>query len=208
MRWRWRQGPNKEMAMKLNTRTPDFNNLLKVLRREAPDRPTLFEFFLNPRLFKTVTGKTADAEWGSLDRWRWAAAAYRCIGYDYVTVLASAFWFPKHAQDRQASLSLNEGAVITDRASFDAYSWPDPRKFPSYLDVLAGDLYPGMKLVVFGPSGVLENVVSLVGFDNAVHVARRRSALGAGFVRCGWFPAAALLPTPCRSPGGGGVRLQ
>lgn len=31
-------------------RKPDFSNLLKVLHRETPDRPTLFEFFLNPVL--------------------------------------------------------------------------------------------------------------------------------------------------------------
>ena len=28
-------------------RRPSFRNLEKVLRHEAPDRPTLFEFFLN-----------------------------------------------------------------------------------------------------------------------------------------------------------------
>ena len=29
---------------------PNFNNLLSVLRRQVPERPTLFEFFLNERL--------------------------------------------------------------------------------------------------------------------------------------------------------------
>ena len=35
---------------------PDFGNILKVLRREAPDRPTLFEFFLNRPLYEKLAG--------------------------------------------------------------------------------------------------------------------------------------------------------
>lgn len=32
-------------------RQPDFDQLLKVLARDVPDRPTLFEFFLNGPLY-------------------------------------------------------------------------------------------------------------------------------------------------------------
>ncbi len=42
----WNQVPQ-------NNRLPNFNNLLAVLRREVPERPTLFEFFLNERLYQT-----------------------------------------------------------------------------------------------------------------------------------------------------------
>jgi hypothetical protein len=43
----WWQGPVKA--------DPDFEQLLKVLRREVPDRPTLFEFFLNGSLDAFMT---------------------------------------------------------------------------------------------------------------------------------------------------------
>ena len=39
------------------TRKPDFENLLKVLRRQIPGRPTLFEFFLNGPYYEKLTGK-------------------------------------------------------------------------------------------------------------------------------------------------------
>ena len=34
---------------------PDFNNILKVLKKEAPNRPTLFEFILNGDLVEAFT---------------------------------------------------------------------------------------------------------------------------------------------------------
>ena len=43
-------------------REPDFGNLLKVLERKVPDRPTLFEFFLNPRLYRELAGNEAVPE--------------------------------------------------------------------------------------------------------------------------------------------------
>ncbi len=39
------------------TTEPDFNNLLAVLKCEKPNRPTLFEFFLNPPLYGKLTRK-------------------------------------------------------------------------------------------------------------------------------------------------------
>ena len=52
---------------------PDFGNLLKVLRREVPDRPTLFEFFLNAPLYEKLAGpeivaQDAKWEWGGPGR--------------------------------------------------------------------------------------------------------------------------------------------
>jgi hypothetical protein len=38
----------------LQSNTPDFKNLLAVLRKECPDRPTLFEFFHNFKLYEEV----------------------------------------------------------------------------------------------------------------------------------------------------------
>ena len=39
---------------------PEFDNLLAVLRRGRPARPTVFEFFLNPRLYRRLLGRPAE----------------------------------------------------------------------------------------------------------------------------------------------------
>ena len=36
---------------------PDFDNLLLILNREKPKRPTLFEFFLNVPLYEKLAGR-------------------------------------------------------------------------------------------------------------------------------------------------------
>jgi uroporphyrinogen decarboxylase len=141
--------------------------LLKVLRCEAPDRPTLFEFFLNGRLYRKLAGAAWTDDLSLASQWRMLMAAFRAAGYDYATVNGSYFRFPGGEHDRAQTISLNQGAVITDRKSFDAYSWPDPEA-QDYTTpkTIAPDMPRGMKLIVCGPGGVLENVISLVGYDN------------------------------------------
>ena len=38
----------------------EFNELIKVLRRETPSRPVLFEFYLNERLYRRACGNQYD----------------------------------------------------------------------------------------------------------------------------------------------------
>jgi uroporphyrinogen decarboxylase len=150
-------------------REPEFENLLKVLRRERPGRPTLFEFFLNGPFYEKLTGKSLGVQGKD---WVWGmfnptiTEAFRIAGYDYVTILGSAMEFKTGEIERKETISLNAGSVITDRASFKSYKWPDPDAF-DYADLKrAKDLLPaGMELIVYGPCGVLENVIFLVGFE-------------------------------------------
>lgn len=148
-------------------RQPDFEQVLRVLDRQAPRRPTLFEFFLNTSLYRQVTGSTADPRWGSPGFWALAARAYARLGYDYTTTHASDMSFPVHAgEEHMASRSMNLTALIHDRASFQAYAWPDPDKSDlGNLEQVAAALAPGMKAIVFGPGGVLENVTAIVGYE-------------------------------------------
>jgi uroporphyrinogen decarboxylase len=68
---------------------------------------------------------------------------------------------------REDSMSLNEGFIITDEASFEAYDWPDPgAQDYSKLEKIHDYLPDGMKLLVRGPGGVLMNTIYLVGYDN------------------------------------------
>jgi len=146
---------------------PNFDNLLRVLDRKAPERPTLFEFFLNGPLYDQLAGFTLPEQPEEMLYFRRIVHAFWHAGYDYATVGGSNFSFPAGEHHRDKSISLNEGSVITDRASFNAYAWQDPDAFSyDHLDKLARELPPGMKLIVPGPGGVLENAIGLVGFDN------------------------------------------
>jgi uroporphyrinogen decarboxylase len=144
---------------------PNFDNLLKVLRGERPSRPTLFEFFLNIELeTKIAFGHADPPDWPAhLIR----AAAFRKAGYDYLTVLPPGFAFPAGARHQEKSISLNEGGVISDWDSFHAYPWQDPDDADyAVLDEVGNELADGMMIIPWGPGGVEENVISLVGYEN------------------------------------------
>jgi uroporphyrinogen decarboxylase len=152
-----------------NLRKPDFNNVIKVLRKVKPDRPTLLEFFIGANTFsKFVDSSKYDFE-DRVSYIKFMTEGYRCAGYDYVCTYGSDMRFdtgPK-GKDGRATISLNEGTVIWDRSSFENYSWPDPDSYDySILDKISGFLPEGMKVIVCGPGGVLENVIALVGYDN------------------------------------------
>ena len=147
--------------------TPDFNQLLKVLAKRAPDRPTLFEFFLNAPLYARLSGRPFVGQEHPMEWFDLFAGAFRQGGYDYVNTLVPGFEFPAGAHHAESTISLNEGAVIRDRASFDRYPWPDPEACSlNYYDRIAKRVPEGMKVIVWGPNGVLENVLRLVGFDS------------------------------------------
>jgi uroporphyrinogen decarboxylase len=147
-------------------RQPDFANLLAVLRRDEPGRPTLFEFFMNDTVYDHFTsGETFDHSDG-LGECRRRIRAFANAGYDYVTLPGSDFAFPHPEIRRVRSISQNSPGIITDRESLSAYAWPDPERFScSRLDSLSAELPSGMKIIVYGPSGVLENVTTLLGFE-------------------------------------------
>jgi uroporphyrinogen decarboxylase len=146
-------------------RKPDFDNLLAVLKNEKPKRPTLFEFFMNEKLYEKVTG-IYDTLTTPLELQTRRIKAFEKIGYDYTTVHCS-FGFPRREQAHGDTISQNEGVMITDRKSFEEYPWPDPDAHDySLLEQLLPAVPEGMKLIVCGPGGVLENVISLIGYDN------------------------------------------
>ncbi|MCL2880849.1 MAG: uroporphyrinogen decarboxylase family protein, partial [Treponema sp.] len=81
----------------------------------------------------------------------------------------SDFGFPSnlHMENGKSTVSLNSGACITDWASFENYKWQEPENADySMLEKITDYLPEGMKLMVLGPSGVMENAIQLAGFDN------------------------------------------
>jgi uroporphyrinogen decarboxylase len=149
---------------------PDFENVLANLRCEVASRPTLGELFMNIPLYEKVAGPEAVAEAESADLHTNSLLrvhAFRNMGYDYTTVSASDFEFPSNEQDHKATISLNQGICITDRESFEKYPWPNVKDFSfERLAKLADFLPDGMKLIVIGPYGMLENVIRLTGYEN------------------------------------------
>ena len=151
------------MSFKLK---PDINNFYKVLRREKTERPVLFEFFMNKRLYENIIGCKLDED-DMFNYLKGVTDAFAKIGYDYVTVHASNFSYNAAEQRRISTVSLNEGFVITDEASFEKYIWNNPDDYDySILKKLEEYLPDGMKLMVMGPGGVLENTIRLVGYEN------------------------------------------
>ncbi|MDZ4200414.1 MAG: uroporphyrinogen decarboxylase family protein, partial [Kiritimatiellia bacterium] len=148
-------------------RQPDFDQLRRVLNRERPERPTLFEFFLNGPLYEELAGEPLPEPDRAADRNRVLIRAFQQAGYDYATIHPpAAFAFAVGAVERKESLSLNAYHSITDRESLLRFPWPNPDTCDySLYDRLEKDLPRGMKAIVCGPGGVLENVIRLVGYD-------------------------------------------
>jgi uroporphyrinogen decarboxylase len=150
---------------------PDFNNLLSVLHREVPNCPTLFEFFLNEKLYQRLaplTKSEAEAPYAAQQQ---VIAAFQRVGYDYATIMVPDFSFPSERVYNHQTISINTGGLITDWKSFDAYPWPDPADAEyTILDVLTENLPEGMKIICNGPGGVLENAIEIVGYERLCYL--------------------------------------
>ena len=146
--------------------TPDFNELLKVLKCEVPSRPVLFEFFMNGDLYQRLAGVNGEWPEDVFEQYKIIIKAFCNAGYDYTNVLVG-FNFAKADKHMESTLSLNDGALITDWESFEKYEWPSIADVDySMLETLKPEIPDGMKLMNCGPGGVLENLIDLVGFDN------------------------------------------
>ncbi len=161
----------------LPQRVPDIENLYAVLRREVPKRPTLFELFLNDPLYEQILGRPKPQDGGLADL-QFTVDAFAAAGYDHATALACPLSFPKGKFQKKDTRSLNEGAIITDEESFEHYPWPDPDQYSYHLlSEIKNYLPGGMKLMVMGPDGILENVISLTGYENLCYLLYEQPSL-------------------------------
>lgn len=160
----------KTNSQVMNKREPDFENLLKVLQQSKPNRPTLFEFFLNKKLYALLADEKIKKDNSNLRDLRILLSAHKNAGYDYATVPTSymrTMRFEKAHVLEKNSKSLNEGFVIYDEKSLEAYQWPNPEDGNYHVyEELGKELPDGMKLLACGPGGVLENAIELVGYEN------------------------------------------
>lgn len=148
-------------------RNPDYKNLMRVLEGKSPSRPTLFEFFLNDPLYAFLLNTDCLNFSNISEYYLLRAEAYLKAGYDYITILACDMRFNPNDPHNIKTKSLNDVPVIFNRQSFDAYKWPKPGEYDySRLDYVSERIPNGMKIIPYGPGGVLENVISLMGYDN------------------------------------------
>lgn len=148
----------------------DFKQLLKVLNKEVPDRPVIFEFGLNVNLIKKFSGdNNCDTSYKNFAIAK--AVAFEKIGFDYVIMMPGIYsMVPSHA-NRKKTVSLNEHSFIKDKESFDKFRWKGPDEVDySPLEHVADMLPSGMKIIISAPGGVLENAIDLVGYDNLCYM--------------------------------------
>lgn len=153
---------------------PDFKQLEKVLKRQKPEHPVLFEYFSNADLISQLTGKDFARLNGNSEKIKQIIEFFFITGYDYATIPSrylDIFTFETGENKKKDTVSLNQGALITDWASFENYPWPEPEKGNyKLLDKTEAFLKDGMKFIVPGPGGLLENVIYLVGYENLCYL--------------------------------------
>lgn len=158
----------------MKKREPNFENMKKVLAGKTPDRPVLFELFMNTAYYERLSGSKLPENADSMERILKTIEGFHAAGYDYCTVYASQYSFipPEYAENtHKKTISLNDQVVFCDRESYDKYTWPNPCDFEDgRLDKVTPYLPEGMKLMCMGPGGVLENIISLLGYDNLCYL--------------------------------------
>ena len=154
----------------MKKRTPEFDNILRAFHKERPERPTLFELFMNMPLYEAVNGRRFHGG-GMLGELAFTAEAFAALGYDYATTKACGMVFPTRGQGHLQTISLNDGGMVTDWESFARYPWPDPDAFDySHLGDIEPHLPGNMKLLVMTSGGVLENVTAIVGYETLCYM--------------------------------------
>ena len=153
-------------------RTPDFNNILKVLNKQKPDRFTLFEYYMNNNVYDYFTqGTSFHASDDPVEQGRYLIEAFKNAGYDYAQMTAAKFQFNYGHFETNETRSLNDGAMIEDEESFEKYEWADPNKVDfSHLEKLNKYLPDGMKLIVSNNESVFGGAMRLLGYDNLCYM--------------------------------------
>ncbi len=153
------------------TRRPDFEQFVRVLKREKPSRPVLFEIAPNVMVAREIMG----------DRWldaheelageRNFMNAMATLGYDYSVLPAWNYPMQNGGAgvrvEKKETISLNASHPISDWASFETFQWPtfNEQAFAD-IAVLEEHVPEGMGILARSCMSVLEPMVRLFGFEN------------------------------------------
>jgi uroporphyrinogen decarboxylase len=164
---------NQPIEELTKNRPPDFEQLLKVLRNETPDRPVLFEMSANVMAAHQAMGDQWLDDGVEFAGPRNFINAHRVLGYDYSVAPVWPYQLTtggangkREKQQNVHSHSLNDTAPIYDEKSFESYDWPMHQECEyERMKELASWIPEGMRLVLRGGS-IQEGLIKLVGFDN------------------------------------------
>lgn len=161
---------------------PDFGRFDRVLRRQGePDRVPFYELYSNIQdQVLAAIGKLDPEEKDDPDlpaqerqrrQWKRHVDYMVSLGYDYVHVGPRGFSFPLGERPTAMTPSGEiaylraDTHTIANRRDFEEYAWPDMTQVDySPLDQITPQLPPGMRGIC-GSSGVLENVMWLLGYE-------------------------------------------
>jgi uroporphyrinogen decarboxylase len=152
---------------------PDFRHLEQVLKKQRPDRPVFFDFIIGADKERFLTGEHYRQE-TEFDRVVTTIRAFHSAGYDHSPIIVRGLSFPRLSDQSHADVqtkSLNFGAMITDRASFEAYSWPEISECDfSIIDQASTYLEGNVKFIPFSFDGILENTIGITGYENLCYM--------------------------------------
>lgn len=146
---------------------PDFNQLLKVINRVSADKPVLFDFFICDEIVSKLCSKDV-AKLNGDDKLSAQMDAFIKAGYDYLTVKLDGFQFIHNERETAKSTQMTGKSSIKDRQDYKNYKWPKVENInKSSLDMhWYKNRYGNVKLIVYGPGGILENAIDILGYDN------------------------------------------
>ena len=144
---------------------PDFNEFLKALAGGKTKRPVLFDFLMSEHIAQPLAGKPEDDT--PMAYFRRNLQVFMAMGHDYAPVLPPSFYIKMKDAPHKESITIGDTQVVADWADLERYEWLEPdERIPEFLAAFAKHLPEGMKMFVWGPSGVLENASGILGFDN------------------------------------------
>ena len=137
---------------------PDFNQLLKVLRRDGkPEYVPFYELFVNLPIMEAILGKKLPDRISTVE-------FYYKSGYDYVPV------WPGLEMERGSLVDRRLGYPIKNREDFNHYSWPEPSSITvSEFDAVIPILPKGMK-IIGQTGGIFETAQSLCGYEDLCYL--------------------------------------
>ncbi|MFH1903856.1 MAG: uroporphyrinogen decarboxylase family protein [Candidatus Omnitrophota bacterium] len=133
--------------------SPDFNRLLKVLRKEGkPDFVPFYELFVNQPVMEIILAKKLPDRVSTIE-------FYYRAGYDYVPV------WPTLPRKAGSLIDNRQGYPITDRRTFMEYPWPKVSdiSYPEFNSVIPA-LPRGMR-IIGQTGGIFEMAQQLCGYE-------------------------------------------
>ncbi|HPF42903.1 MAG TPA: uroporphyrinogen decarboxylase family protein [Bacillota bacterium] len=152
---------------------PDFHNLELVLKKQKPPRPVMFDFIIGDEKTRMLAKEDYRDE-TELDRVVTTLKAFENAGYDHSPIIVRGLDFTRKTDRSHQNVqtkSLNSGATITSRETFESYKWPELSDCDFSIIHKAGKhLTKGVLFVPFSLDGILENTIGIVGYENLCYM--------------------------------------